>query len=149
MYGELPYHRHLNNVVNILKQSGCDDDTLLAAAWLHDVLEDTDTTDEELVDVFGSEVANIVNAVTGVGNNRKEKLENIASKIKACPAALPVKLADRIANMEASRQNNEKLYKMYRHELPRFTALLSDTTKPENEHPLLWGGLKDMFLGYN
>ena len=46
--GDIPYINHPIDVANILAQSGVEDYDVLSAAILHDTVEDTDTTPEEL-----------------------------------------------------------------------------------------------------
>jgi (p)ppGpp synthase/HD superfamily hydrolase len=88
-------------------------------------LEDTPTTYEMLVSKFGKETADIVWAVTSeLGQNRVERFRKTALKIQSNKKALIVKLADRIANTQASIQSNSKLYKMYVKELALFKELL-------------------------
>ena len=125
-YGEHPYSYHLAQVSQVLAEFGCaDDEAIAAAGWIHDVLEDTPTTYEMLVSEFGKETADIVWAVTSEpGGNRAERFRKTALKIQSNKKALIVKLADRIANTEASLQSNPKLYKMYLKEFPLFKELL-------------------------
>lgn len=125
-YGEHPYSYHLAQVSQVLAQFGyAGDEAIAAAGWLHDVLEDTPTTYEMLVSEFGKETADIVFAVTSEpGENRVDRFRKTALKIQSNKKALVVKLADRIANTEASLQSNPKLYKMYLKEFPLFKELL-------------------------
>jgi (p)ppGpp synthase/HD superfamily hydrolase len=125
-YGAHPYSYHLAQVSQVLSQFGCaGDEAIAAAGWLHDVLEDTPTTYEMLMSEFGNEVADIVFAVTSEpGENRADRFRKTALKIQSNKKALIVKLADRIANTEASFQSNPKLYKMYLKEFPLFKELL-------------------------
>lgn len=124
-YGNQPYTVHLAAVRGVLRWAGIEDDHPLAtAAWLHDTLEDTDATREELATRFGNEVADLVWAVTGVGKNRKERNENVYAKIRAYPQAATLKLADRIANVEAAVRVPDKLA-MYRKEWPAFREALA------------------------
>ncbi|MGB7891077.1 MAG: HD domain-containing protein [Microcoleus sp.] len=125
-YGEHPYSYHLAQVSHVLAQFGyAGDEAIAAAGWLHDTLEDTPTTYEMLVSEFGKETADIVWAVTSEpGENRVERFHKTALKIQSTKKALIVKLADRIANTEASFQSNLKLYKMYVKEFPLFKQLL-------------------------
>ena len=125
-YGEHPYSYHLAQVSQVLSEFGyADDGSIMAAGWLHDTLEDTPTTYEMLVSEFGKETADIVWAVTTEpGQNRVDRFRKTALKIQPNKKALAVKLADRIANTEASLQSNPKLYKMYLKEFPVFKELL-------------------------
>jgi len=155
-YGELPsedgspqrldYYVHLKEVYLTLLDFGIADETILAASWLHDSIEDTETTYETLLIQFGKKVADLVLAVTNEkGTNRKEILEKTAPKIKDNEAALVIKLADRIVNTEFSIDNNDKLYKMYEKEFPRFKELLYSKTSTKYFIPLLWEYLENLY----
>lgn len=113
MYGEHPYAYHLEMVAGIAKNAGASE-IQIAAAWLHDVIEDTSTTKQEVQDLFGSEVAAIVWALTGIGSTRLERMTDAIEKIKATPGAGLVKLADRYANVSASVMDSQtKFAKRY------------------------------------
>lgn len=101
-YGKQPYEYHLAKVAQILKDFGYDDDTWQAAAWLHDVVEDTKTNIQYINLAFGWEVSMLVWAVTGFGATRQERVNNILTKLRGYPNACVLKLADRIANVEES-----------------------------------------------
>ena len=79
MYGHVPYYSHLSDVDAILTIVGAslDDDfsyPLLIAAWLHDILEDTDVTLDFLKRVFVHEIASIVwNVTDDTGGSRRQK----------------------------------------------------------------------------
>lgn len=113
-YAGLPYKIHLVNVINVLLRNKIFPDTsehkiLWKAAWLHDVLEDTNTSKEELINIFGLDICEIVWALTdGLGKNRMEKKEHMYNKLIQNQNAIIVKLADRIANVEFSIINNDK-----------------------------------------
>jgi (p)ppGpp synthase/HD superfamily hydrolase len=116
----------LAEVSQVLSEFGyAGNEAIAAAGWLHDTLEDTPTTYEMLVSEFGKETADIVWAVTSEpGENRVDRFRKTALKVQSNKKALIVKLADRIANTEASLQSNPKLYKMYLKEFPLFKQLL-------------------------
>lgn len=63
-YDRLPYINHLLKVVNILLKADEREETLLIAAVLHDVVEDTDVSVDEIAERFGEEVAHVVAEVT-------------------------------------------------------------------------------------
>jgi (p)ppGpp synthase/HD superfamily hydrolase len=69
----LPYVTHLISVMLILRDYTTDENTLVAAL-LHDTLEDTDYTKEELVEDFGIEVAKLVETVTEQRHTGDRKL---------------------------------------------------------------------------
>ena len=83
------------------------DATTIAAALLHDVLEDTEVTKEELVEKFGAEVADIVDGVTKLkrlpsGNLEEAQAESLRKMIVAMSRdvrVIIIKLADRLHNM--------------------------------------------------
>lgn len=135
LYGDAPYTVHLENVESILLRFGYypahskENRILALAAWLHDVLEDTTVSEEELERLFGPEVVSLVKSVTKEdGKNRKEKDEKTFPKTKAHPLGVTLKLADRIANMESSYKNakagDSGLLKMYLKEHTRFKCSL-------------------------
>jgi ribosomal-protein-alanine N-acetyltransferase len=138
-YGEAPYVSHLASVRGILRDFG-HDGALAVAAWLHDAVEDTPVGRDEIERVFGAEVAALVWAVTGVGETRKERVASAYAKLRAHPRAVILKLADRIANSEASRRNNPRLHAMYRDELAGFEAALG-----AHGDPAMWARLRAAF----
>ena len=82
-------------------QERIDDPEVLAAALLHDTIEDTNTSLEELQIVFGYEIAGIVGECTD--DKQLSKLERKQAQIdhaaKISPRAKLVKIADKIANV--------------------------------------------------
>ncbi len=117
-YGDAPYVTHLGAVRSVLADFG-HGGPLAIAAWLHDTVEDTKVTREDVESRFGAEVAALVWAVTGTGATREERNHSAYAKIQAHPAAATLKLADRVANVEASRTVPAKLAK-YRAEWESF-----------------------------
>jgi (p)ppGpp synthase/HD superfamily hydrolase len=115
-YGNQPYWHHLSQVVRILEWSSVTNENALMAGWLHDTLEDTSATKDDLTELFGESVAEIVEACTGRGYNRQTRRQDIRTKLMdpLCnPWARVVKAADRVANMEYSRDSSRSKYKMY------------------------------------
>jgi (p)ppGpp synthase/HD superfamily hydrolase len=62
--GDSPYIAHPTEVARLLHHEGFADEELLAAVFLHDVVEDTDHTIEEIYDGFGEGVGELVDAMT-------------------------------------------------------------------------------------
>jgi (p)ppGpp synthase/HD superfamily hydrolase len=92
----LPYFdSHISQVVSILKNVTNEGD-ILAAAWLHDTIEDTDTTYEELVEEFGNRIADLVMEVTHDG--KKDHIGFYFPRLKSQKAIL-IKFADRLSNL--------------------------------------------------
>jgi (p)ppGpp synthase/HD superfamily hydrolase len=81
---EVPYSVHLGQVVDVLRRFGVSDDDIYCAAWLHDSIEDTRVSYNDIRDRFGEKVAELVFAVTNErGRNRKERNEKTYPKIFA------------------------------------------------------------------
>jgi len=130
MYGIYPYSFHLNQVYNCLKYFGITDPIILAAAWLHDSLEDTELMYEDIHEHFGKEVADLIFLVTDKrGKNRKERQEKTYPDIALDQRARILKIADRIANMTQSQHEQEKMWLMYNKEYNYFKATLCNTDK--------------------
>ena len=97
-----PYIDHPRRVAEIVA-SVTDDPVLIAAAWLHDVVEDTPVSMEEIESLFGKEVAGIVSFVTKVVDGTEIGRENaarinISHAARGSSASKTVKLADVIDN---------------------------------------------------
>jgi len=97
-----PYINHPIALVSILAvEAGIDDPNVLCAALLHDTIEDTRTTRDELAEQFGSAIADIVVEVTDdknlLSDVRKQLQIEHASALSH--AAGLVKVADKIANL--------------------------------------------------
>lgn len=105
-----PFEVHLERVEAMLVKHGYDRPTLRAAAWLHDAIEDTDTTRGEIERLAGFEVADLVWAVTGVGPNRKARNADIARKLAVYPRAWSLKLADRVVNLEGMVEHRHRYF---------------------------------------
>lgn len=100
--GKTPYIAHPLKVAHILRQhANVNDPHVLAAAVLHDTLEDTDTSYDELRSLFGAEVADVVLEVTN--DNTLPKPQQKQAQIDKAPTlsarASQVKIADKIANL--------------------------------------------------
>jgi guanosine-3',5'-bis(diphosphate) 3'-pyrophosphohydrolase len=102
-----PYINHPIEVAELLARVGnVTDPVILLGAILHDTIEDTKTTAEELEEVFGSEVRHAVEEVTD--DKRLPKAERKRLQIEHAPhlskRARQIKLADKISNVLAVTQ---------------------------------------------
>lgn len=104
---EMPYSAHIFGVMlgavkyaSLMKEK-IDFNFLVCTALLHDTLEDTNTSYEELVKKFGEKVANGVKALTKNENlPKKEQMKDSIERIKKEPIEVwIVKLSDRLFNM--------------------------------------------------
>lgn len=105
-YGVLPYTHHLADVEAVLRRFPMAyTEDLLVAAWLHDIVEDCEVKLKYLIETFGERVAALVDAVTDEpGPNRKARKLATYEKTRSIPGGVVLKLADRIANVEAGGQ---------------------------------------------
>jgi guanosine-3',5'-bis(diphosphate) 3'-pyrophosphohydrolase len=96
-----PYINHPIAVANILAENGVTDAVTLQAAVLHDTVEDTETTADELTAEFGQEVAEVVLEVTDDKSLPKQERKRL--QIERAPGLSPraklVRLGDKIDNV--------------------------------------------------
>ena len=112
-----PYIVHPADVVRIVSTVEHTDE-MLAAAWLHDVVEDTGVTNEVIRAEFGDKVAELVGWLTDVsrpeqGNRATRKAIDRAHSAMAPAEAQTIKLADLISNTRSIMAHDEKFAKTY------------------------------------
>lgn len=135
-YSGAPYIEHPMEV-SLLVLSVLDDDEAVAAAILHDVVEDTAVTLAEIEAAFGARVARIVSEVTDVsrpcdGNRANRKAMDRAHIAAASPEGKTVKLADLISNTSSIMAYDRDFAKVY---IPEKRRLLDVLTEG---HPVLY-----------
>ncbi len=102
----IPYILHPTSVACILCELGMDSESI-AAALMHDVVEDTPVTLEEITKQFGSEIGGLIDGVTKLGkipysSREEQQAENIRKMLIAMSndiRVIIIKLADRLHNM--------------------------------------------------
>lgn len=155
----LPYITHLFSVALLAAEDGADDD-VVSAALLHDTLEDTDTTREELVAAFNERVAELVEHVSerpsaergspeasrpkgeqefgrtpGARPQWKERKEKYLAHLAEAPEdALLISIADKVDNIES------KLEALERGDI----ALVERMKTPQSEYIWFHGALADI-----
>ncbi len=102
--GSEPYINHLAEVANLLATAtnGADAE-LVAAGWLHDVIEDTETTRDELAKKFSERVASLIVECTddmSLPKAERRRLQVVDAPMKSAGAKL-IKIADKISNIGA------------------------------------------------
>ena len=102
--GNEPYINHLAEVANLLATAtdGADAE-LVAAGWLHDTIEDTETTCEELAKKFSERVASLVVECTDdmrLSKAERRRLQVVDAPKKSASAKL-IKIADKVSNIGA------------------------------------------------
>jgi len=110
-----PYLSHPLNVAYILAQMNMDVDTVIGGL-LHDTVEDTDATFDEVSNLFGSDVAFIVDGVTKIGkiefkSHQEKQAENFRKMLISMSKdvrVILIKLADRLHNMRTLDYLNDE-----------------------------------------
>ena len=103
--GGMPYVEHPVLVAALLDEQGYGEE-VLAAALLHDVVEDSETSLEELRELFGDEVAGMVGALTddeAIESYRERKAEHRERVAAAASGAHAIYGADKLTNVKALR----------------------------------------------
>ncbi|MCP3926897.1 MAG: HD domain-containing protein [Desulfobacterales bacterium] len=142
-YGDKPYSAHLDAVSEIARDYG---EIATVIAFLHDVVEDTSITIEEVEEEFGKLIADCVDILTDEpGKNRKERKAKTYAKMADVEGqneiALIVKAADRLANMRSCLSNNNNgLFSMYKKEHNIFT----ESVYRENLCEDIWDEIKQI-----
>ncbi len=132
LHGGLPYIVHLVKVAEVLRRFGHTNPEMLAAAYLHDILEDTKYPRETLAWEFGQTVCILVEAVTNKpANSRDESLKATYPLLSQNEQAIILKLADRIGNVETGLENHDiKYIQRYRKEHAEFSRWLRKPGNP-------------------
>ncbi len=132
-----PYFAHVKEVSKNLKKykKSHKSDELVAAAFLHDTLENTNTTYAELEKKFGKLVASLVKELS----NEKEKINKIGKKEylakkmsnpkKTSSWALCIKLSDRMDNLSDLNKTNPDFKKKYVNETEYIVKKLKEKRK--------------------
>ncbi len=112
-----PYINHPKAVVDIVKTVP-HTDSMIAAAWLHDTVEDTSATLNDILNTFGVEVCYLVEMLTDVskpsdGNRSVRKSIDREHSAKSTPPAMTIKLADLINNSESIVERDPKFAETY------------------------------------
>jgi len=92
--GKIYFEAHVCQVVKLVKDV-TNDESLIAAAYLHDTLEDTETTYAELEKEFGPKIAGLVHELTHEGTREKGYY---FPRLKS-EGAILIKFADRLSNL--------------------------------------------------
>lgn len=122
-YDKYPYYFHLNEVCKIAikyRDLVNNDVNTYIGSLLHDILEDTHLTYNDIRNIFGLDVAEIVFACTELkGRNRKERHgQEYLQGLKDNKLGLFVKLCDIIANMERGKITSSRMLNTYQKEYP-------------------------------
>lgn len=128
-FGGEPYITHPLDVAGIVADAGGSEEMVMAAL-LHDVVEDTPITIEEIKETFGEKVASLVFDMTKVsklsdGDRETRKAMDLAHTAKVSAEAATIKLADLISNSRSVVGMSKAFAKMYTLENFKVLAALS------------------------
>ena len=141
-YTDEPYIVHPARVATTVAKFGGTDE-MIAAAYLHDVVEDTGVSIVDIQDMFGTDVALIVNGLTDVskpedGNRAVRKAMDRAHSACATYEAQFVKCADMIDNASDIGDNDPSFNVVYRKEM----VLLLEVLDKVKDEPIYKAALK-------
>ena len=129
-YNDEPYHVHLSAVAKLVA-SVTDDEEMIAAAWLHDTVEDTEATLEDIESAFSRPVADLVEELTDVsrpgdGNRTVRKAIDRRHLAQASVRAKTVKLADLIDNCKDITRHDPRFARIYLSEMYSLLDVLQE-----------------------
>ena len=130
-YTDEPYFNHVAEVASIVNAVPGATEEMVAAAYLHDVIEDCGVSQSQLDELFGETVGTYVMWLTDneVGNRASRKAQACA-RLGAAPAEVQtIKLADLISNTSSIRQHDPGFAPVY---LAEARALLAFLTKGDS-----------------
>lgn len=132
-----PYWRHPEAVAALVKTVRGHTPEMIAAAYMHDVIEDTPCTDAQMRDEFGDAVTDLVMWLTDAskpldGNRETRKLIDRAHTAAAPPEAKTIKLADLIDNSKSILARDPDFARTYLRE----KRLLLDEALKEGDRTL-------------
>ena len=128
--GGKPYISHPVEVARILEEKGFLDASYIKAALFHDLLEDTDASEQEISFYGGEEVLAAVKLLT---KSKGYKMEEYIQAIRNNPIAKMVKLADRLHNLLCALVADERFRKRYVQETEEFYIDLAKDTPFEED----------------
>lgn len=100
LYGDKPYIYHIDSVVDsIVRKWGNGNKDLLAIAALHDIIEDTEVTESDLIAFVGKDVTKCVVALTKLPN---EAYDTYIHRVKEFHYSKEVKIHDTLCNLTES-----------------------------------------------
>lgn len=139
-YSKQPYIVHLDAVAEVLRSYQITEPTVLAAAYLHDVVEDTQATMQHVFDAFGEEIAELVYWLTDAetGKRRIRKIMSAWRLGQAPWNAKLIKLADFIDDTEDIVRNDPHFAPVYMREGRRILERMLDAEGDKLERLALY-----------
>lgn len=130
-YSKLPFIIHPYDVVHRLSSIGINDEDMLISGVLHDTVEDTNITSDDIHNIFGLKISKIVDELTmpetSVESTKRKWLNHIASHCSI--EANIIKFTDRMSNFHDFLSANNKNAKLYAESAaPIYRRLMSDSS---------------------
>lgn len=148
-YTGTPYIEHPERVARLVRVAGFGSAEMIAAAWLHDVVEDTGVTQEDIIAMFPPKVAELVDWMTDKmtpadGNRNYRKFKERERWATAPAEAQTIKLADAYDNAQDILAHDKDFAKVYLAEMrllmpildrghERLRSMLSEVLRQELE----------------
>ncbi len=147
----IPYATHVLEVMSILRASGCQDEAMLCAAALHDLIEETETSLAEVEQEFGADVRGLIDELTREEPSEEERAglskdeiwqlrtRMLLDEIKEISErAQLIKLCDRLSNLREARVTRSgKRLARYVRQTHQILEIV-----PRSVHPRIWDELK-------
>lgn len=142
------YFTHPERVAKMVAETPGANEDMVCAAYLHDVVEDTQVLQKDINHLFGPDVAVLVNQLTNVskpedGNRETRKALDRAHSAKACAEAKTIKLADVLDNLTSITQYDKGFAKKYVAEKKMLLPLLKEGD------PGLWIKVHDLIEAWD
>jgi (p)ppGpp synthase/HD superfamily hydrolase len=147
-FEKTPYIEHPKKVATIIKENKESKNILelISAAILHDTLEDTNTTEQELKKHFGELITSIVKELT-TDEKEKEKIgkkKYLANKMESMSSwALAIKLADRLDNVSDLNNSSSEFKKRYIEETNYILEKIEENRKLSETHKKIIKKIKE------
>ena len=140
-YVDQPYFNHVEAVAKTLRCGGIDDAMTLAAAYLHDVVEKSDTKHADIVRAFGADVAELVFWLTDPDDSDEFVLVSVWRLSRAPMQAKLIKFADIIDNAARKRQHAPPAaFKVWADEKALILTRMLEVERDDlSDHPLFKG----------
>ncbi len=152
--GITTYSSHLESVVSYLKSLGVTDEDVLCSGWLHDAIEDTDTTFDDLYSRFGNKVAVLVSTLSKDRKlPKKERERQYVKQLKDAPLdAKIIKMCDISANLKDvtnSKLSKNQKKKTINQILHYLKVIKNDITDNKSNYPKITNivkGINDILV---
>jgi guanosine-3',5'-bis(diphosphate) 3'-pyrophosphohydrolase len=144
------FYDHLEGVVNRLKNLGISDPDVLSAAWLHDIIEDTNTTFDEINEIFGNVISVLVLSLTKDSKlpRRDRELQYIQQLKNSTIKTKIIKFCDISGNLKdisnapiSKTQKNKQVKKLFHY----LRVIKKEISENKSDYPKI----QELIVGIN